>query len=205
MSRKREFFRQFLHMLIGSAIVLLYWESILLPIHILILILAGAFLSYLSLKTRIPVLSWFLERFERKEDLKTFPGRGPIMMLVGMLLSIKLFPRDIALGSMSILAIGDGISHVAGITIGKSSNPFNGSKKKFLEGTLAGIFTSFIAALPFLRWDVAMVAAVSGMIGEAMDMDMNGRPVNDNIAVPLIAGTFALLYSNGMLMNLLRF
>jgi len=50
----------------------------------LITIIIGIFLSYLSKKTRIPVVYDLLEKFERKEEIEKFPGKGIIFYLTGV-------------------------------------------------------------------------------------------------------------------------
>jgi dolichol kinase len=189
----KELFRQSLHAAMGIALAfLIYWGIVDALLLFEIIILAG-FLSFAVTKIDIPLLTPFLDKYERKEDRHSFPGRGPIYMLVGSLLALELFSRDIALGAIMIVAVGDASSHLFGQAFGSCRNPFNISKLKFFEGTAVGILMGFIGASFFLPVFEAFLAAAGAMLIEAVEIDMNKRPVNDNLIVPLVAGTVVFL------------
>src|SRR3989339_683182 len=107
MLSKQEFGRQILHLGIGFVVALAYYLDILSPLAVLLGIVVGGLASILSKRVHLPGLSWFLDHFEREEMRKTFPGRGLIFFFVGVLLVMKLFPKDIALASIMVLALGD--------------------------------------------------------------------------------------------------
>ncbi len=180
--------RQLFHLLIGLAAVVLLYYNILNALIIFIILVAGIILSLLCKKFKIPVVYWLLSQFEREDEFRKFPGKGAMFFCAGVLLTVKLFPKDIALASIIILALGDSISHLVGMYFGKTKGIF-GNKSKYLEGTVAGIIAAFIGALLFVVWYEALLAAVVAMIAEAVELDMNKHPVDDNLIVPLAAGT----------------
>jgi len=194
---KFELKRQAFHILLGMAIVvlLLYGfigfdfelSGITIPFaDILLLIIFGLSLSYFSRSVNIPMVSWLLKKFERQNEIKKFPGRGLIFYLVGVYISLLLFPKDIALASVLVLALGDSVSHLFGLHYGKIKNPL--SKTKFLEGTAAGLLAGFIGALVFLPWHEAFLASFAAMVIEAIEIKLGTEQVDDNLLIPVVAG-----------------
>lgn len=189
----KEMYRQIIHLLVGVATALAYQYAILSPFTILMLIIAGVMISLLSKRIWIPFFSFFLLKLEREEERKKFPGRGLIFYFVGVLLAVKLFPEDIALASIMILACGDSISHLIGAQFGKIKNILNGDGKKLLEGTIAGIIAGTAAAMFYVPFTQAFLGSIAAMIAEVIKIDLNENPLDDNVIVPLVAGTVILL------------
>lgn len=181
-----------MHLIFGLAVVYLIYIGVLTDMAIFLLIIVGFLLSLISKYIRLPLVGWFLDRFEREENIKAFPGSGMLFFMIGALLSLKLFNENIALASIMILTVGDSISHIIGAEFGVIQNPFSNNGKK-LEGTLVGILVGFVAALVFVRPLEALLASVGAMIAEVIELEFNKRPVDDNIVVPLAAGTIILL------------
>jgi len=181
-----EWNRQLFHIFLGISIAGLLLYDFIYKKIILIAIITGLILSYLSRKIRIPVIHNLLEKFERKEELKKFPGKGIIFYFIGTYISLLLFPKDIAMASIMVLALGDSISHLYGLHYGKIKHPL--SKTKFLEGTIAGVIFGFIGALVFLPWWEAFFASLAAMIAEAIEIKIGAQQVDDNLIVPFVAG-----------------
>ncbi len=131
-----------------------------------------------------------LEGFERKHYRKKFPFKGALFFLTGCLLTLKIFPLDIALASIAILTFADSVSHVVGI-LGGRRHPLNGSKN--LEGTIAGIIVGTIAASFFVSWIMAFIASAVSMLAEALSFKLQEEDVDDNVIIPLVAGTVIFL------------
>src|SRR3989344_1209408 len=186
-----EFNRQMFHIFLGLALVLLLKYGFMGDKFILILVIIGIILSYLSKKYDIPVIRDLLQKFERKEDLEKFPGKGIIFYLIGAYVSLVLFPKEIAMASIMILAFGDSVSHMFGLHYGKRKHPL--SKTKFLEGTIAGFIAGFLGALIFLPFLEAFLASLAAMIVEGVEMKIRAEQVDDNLIIPLVAGTVAWL------------
>lgn len=193
MLTKQELGRQFLHLTIGIVTVLLIYFEILSSLAIFLLIVVGILASILSKRTELPFFSFFLNHFERKEMRKKFPGKGMIFFFIGTLLALQLFEREIALASIMVLALGDSFSHIFGEWFGKIKNIFNGPGKKLLEGTLAGTLVGFIGALLFVPIPEAFLGSLAAMIAEVVKIDLNDHTLDDNLVVPLVAGTAMFL------------
>ena len=178
--------RQLFHILLGMVIVALLVYDFIDKNKILVIIIIGLILSYLSKKTKIPIIYQLLQKFERREDIAKFPGKGIIFYFIGIYIALSLFPKDIAMASILVLALGDSISHLYGLHYGKIKHPF--SRTKFLEGTIAGFIFGFIGAFVFLPWWEAVLASLAAMIVEAIEMKIGTQQVDDNLIVPLVAG-----------------
>ena len=104
--------RQVFHLFLGLALAGLYYLDLLSPFAVFLGIICGVLISFISKRVDIPLISTFLDHFERKEMRKKFPGKGMIFYFVGVLLVMQLFEKDIALASIMILAFGDSVSHM---------------------------------------------------------------------------------------------
>jgi dolichol kinase len=193
MLTRNEFYRQVLHIGAGVGVALAYYGDLLSPLAVFLGIVVGGLASLLSKRVKLPGFSWFLQHFEREEMRTTFPGRGLIFFFIGVLLCMQLFPKDIALASIMILALGDSFSHILGEALGTMNNFFNWKSRKLFEGTLAGFFFAFLGAFIFVPLPEAFVASFFAMVAEVIDIDFNGKHLDDNLIVPLVAGTVMLL------------
>ena len=189
MLTKQELLRQILHLVIGVVVVTLLYYEILTSLSLFLLIVIGILASFISKRKRLPLFHFFLKHLEREDQRKTFPGRGLIFFFIGVLLVIQLFPQDIAFASIMVLAFGDSISHIVGERFGQIKNIFNGKSKKLLEGTVAGALVGFLAAAIFVPLSQAFLGSFAAMIAEVIEIDFNQKPVDDNVVVPLVAGT----------------
>ncbi len=183
---KFELVRQMFHLLLGILLVILLNYNLINKSILLFLILIGLLISYLSTKTKIPLIHGLLRAFERKEELEKFPGKGVIFYFAGVYLVLLLFRKDIAMASVMVLALGDSVSHMFGLHFGRIKHPL--SEKKFLEGTIAGFVASFIGALFFVGWHEAFLASLAAMLVEAIEIKIGTEQIDDNLVVPLVAG-----------------
>jgi len=179
--------RAALHFLACAAIILISMKERIVW-HLFFILIAGLILSIASKKYRIPVIRWFLDNFEKPEYRKKFPGKGMLFLIAGCLLVLKLFPDNIAFASIAILAVGDPVSHlVAGNFKGKIF------KRKSLSGLLLGIIIASMAASLFVDFGTAFAAAAAALIAEIVVIKLGEDPVDDNIIIPLVAGTVIYL------------
>ncbi len=178
--------RQIFHIFLGLSIVALLKFGFIDKKFILLVIIVGLILSYLSKKTKIPVIHNLLEKFEREKEIEIFPGKGIIFYFIGVYIALLFFAKEVAMASVMVLALGDSISHLYGLHLGKIRHPF--SDKKFLEGTIAGFVFGFIGALVFLPWHEAFFAALAAMIVESIEIKIGTEQVDDNLIIPFVAG-----------------
>ena len=183
--------RQVFHVLFGLVIVIFLLYGFLNKEIILGLILIGVVLSFLSRRMQVPVIHNLLQKFERENEIKRFPGKGMIFYLIGIYISLILFPKEIAMASIMVLALGDSVSHLYGLHYGKIKHPL--SRTKFLEGTIAGFIAGFIGAFVFLPWHEAFFASLAAMIIEGIEIKIGTEQVDDNLVVPLVAGSVVWL------------
>ncbi len=189
--------RQFFHIFLGTSIVLLLFFEIFNPKILFMLLLIGSLLSFISRDIKIPGVYWFLKKFERGESLKKFPGKGAIFFIAGCLLAVKLFDKDIALASIMILTFGDSISHLLGTYLGRIKHPLNGLKN--LESSIFGSIIGGLMAMFFVNFFWAFSGAFVAMIIEAVGLRMGDNVIDDNILVPLVAGTTIYIIKTGFL------
>ncbi len=82
--------------------------------------------------------------------------------------------------------MGDGFASLCGKKLGRHAVPFN--RSKMVEGTFFGLLFAFVGAWLFVGPFKALVAAVIGMLVEALP-----SPVNDNLTIPLVSALAVLL------------
>lgn len=176
--------RQIFHLFFGTLIVFLYSIKVLNINILFIIFLIGFIASFASVKHEIPGINWFLRKFERKEDFKKSPGKGSLMYLTGVLVTLLLFEEKIALAAIMILAVGDSVSHMVGKYFGK----YKFRSSKHIEGTIAGMFFASITASIFVKPQLAFIGSTIAMLTEAVELRIGKTMVDDNLVIPIVAG-----------------
>ena len=178
--------RKIIHVVFGVLLAGLLFYNMLdkyvLGISTLILIIL---LSLVRTKY-LPAMEWILENFERKEDRKDFPLKGTVFYLIGAELAIIFFPKEVAIASILILAIGDAIPRIITMYYKKIRHPF--SRKRYLEGSLVGFLLAFLVAMNFVIWYEAFLASTVSLFLEAIDPKIGKYKIDDNIIIPVTAG-----------------
>ncbi|MFH1443449.1 MAG: phosphatase PAP2 family protein [Candidatus Micrarchaeota archaeon] len=182
--------RQLIHIIAGFGFIwLLYWlssspgidafgvsqvEMILLAVLMWGLII----INMKMLGMNIGPLESVLKKYDRKNEL--FPGRGPLLYLVGVLLIIS-FSKDYAFipGALAIFAAGDGFSTLIGRKYGRNTLPWN--KYKTWEGMVAFFVTASIASYFFIG-TIGLVYSAFLAVVETLDFH-----VDDNLLIPMFA------------------
>lgn len=184
--------RHIFHICLGLLIMFLVLVGVLTPEILLMVFIFGIILSLVSKKYDVPVVAWFLDTFERKEKRRIFPGKGIIFFILGSLLVLQLFEKNVALASIMILTFGDPVSHFVGQHFGNSKKEKT-NWKKYIEGTIAGTIVAFIAASFFVPFYVAFIAAASAMLVESIELVIWNKTIDDNLVIPLVAGVVIYL------------
>lgn len=186
-----EFRRQSFHFLAGFLCVFTHWIGLLRWRFILVILVLGLVLSWLAQRKRIPLVSTFLDLFERTEE-KKFPGKGAFFYLFAVMASIILFPVKIAYASILILAVGDSMNHFfANVSQVKNQVPWN--HRKTILGVILGIISGTFAAQFFVGLFPAFIATTITLLLESTRWNIQGFYIDDNITVPLVAGGMLLL------------
>jgi dolichol kinase len=185
----KEIRRQILHILIGIFFLILIIYNLISPLELFILLIISGILSFASLRFKVPIVNFLLEKFERKNP--DLPGKAFIMFLAGILITWKIFPLDIALASITILTFADPISHFIGENFGKTNSIIN--KKKNIEGHIAGFVISSLFAMFFVSPLIALAGAFIAMIFESLIIEIQKIQLDDDLIIPLVAGATMLL------------
>ena len=120
----------------------------------------------------LPVFSAVVNYVDRNDPL---PGKGALYFAVSALTCVILFPVAVVVPALVSLAVLDGVAAIAGIRYGRT-RIYNG---KSLEGTVAGIFVTFLVLLLFISIQGALIVAVVAGIIEMFS------PVDDNLVIPI--------------------
>lgn len=174
--------RQIFHILLGIISVILVKKEILKLEHMFIILLIGVILSIICRYYKIPIISWFLRSFDRKNEV--LPGKGAITYVLGMVIVLGLFSENTALASIMILALGDSFSHLG--VFGRIRNPLN--EIKTLEGTIIGVLFGAIGASFFVPWKIGLIGSLISMSIESLDIKVFGEKIDDNLLIPIISG-----------------
>jgi len=179
--------RQSFHFGFGIILVLLLKYDILNLSLLFLILIIGFIISIISKNNKIPVISWFLDNFDRKEHLS---GYGVLTYLLGIIFVFGLFNKEIALASIMILAFGDSFCHLG--RFGRVQNPFN--KYKFLEGTIIGIVAGTFGAVFFVPLNPAFFGSLVAMSIEGLELNVLKKKIDDNLYIPLISAVIISLF-----------
>jgi dolichol kinase len=114
-------------------------------------------------------------RDHEKQDLM-----GSTYLAVSILLSALILPREIAVAVMGYMILGDGLAGLVGKTWGRINLAFG----KSLEGTLTGFLANLLVGwLVFREVEPMLLGACVASASEFLPM-----PLDDNFAIPLVAG-----------------
>jgi|SRR3989344_8325530 len=180
--------RKIAHICVGLSIILTYYLDILKPKYLFFSLIIFSVFSILSIKIKIPIIHFLLKNFEREKD---FPFKGMLFFLSGCLITMKLFTKDIALASIMILTLGDSTSFLFGAFLGKIKFKLNNLKN--LEGIIAGIVFGFLGSLFFVTPIEGFFSSSISMIIEGAGLKLGVNDLDDNLIIPLVAGTVIYL------------
>ena len=125
------------------------------------LLLLGAFLFLLLAMSNfrgklflLRSLENFVKKFERTKES---PIRGALTFLSGCFIAVLVFPVELAIAGISVLAVSDSLSTVVGMSYGKHKVDF--APKKSWEGTGAFFLSALFVLLYFMGWEKALLVA----------------------------------------------
>src|SRR3989338_8124706 len=114
--------RNIFHIFYGIIILMSVYLDILTVFHLLMILGLGIVISFFSTLYKIPVIQWFIDRFERQHAI---PGWGALTFLTGCIIVLFLFEKNTAYAGIMVLTFGDSFSHLAGMSFGKLKHPLN--------------------------------------------------------------------------------
>ena len=183
--------RKTFHILGGIVLTLLIYYDILKSWEVLLINGAGIIISAIYTIYDIPIISYFMNRYEREHLRKKFPGKGVIYLFLAVFFMMLMFEKSIVLAGIMIWTFGDSLSAAVGKHYGRIKHPFN--DERLIEGTIAGIIGGSIAASIFVYWPYAIIASVISMSIESLDWKIYKDTFDDNFFVPVV-GSFVIYF-----------
>jgi len=185
---RAELLRKAVHMLIAMVPTL---AAINLS-HTILLLLGGILFytwaeSMRFLGFALPGISSFTASVLRKREQGRF-ALGPITLGLGAILSLLIFPFDVAAAAIYALAFGDSAAGVVGRFLGRLRPAFLAGKS--IEGSLACFVMAFLAGfMVFHDWKIAIAVGLGSALADAL-------PIKDfdNLLLPLTAGLCAIAF-----------
>lgn len=135
---------------------------------------------------RVPFISQFTLKMSREDERGHFIT-APVLLAIGVILSLILFPKNIAYSSIAIVAIGDPVAAYVGKRFGHRH-----VRDKTWEGFAAGTLTAFTPTLLLVSPFVGAIGSIAGML-----LELSGF-LQDNLTIPLGSGIAMILASMAM-------
>lgn len=186
--------------LIGSLIPIVYYfldrETALIGLSIINAVLL--LIEWLRLNGKIELPKVLLRPHENKQVA------AYIYFQMAALISILVFDKTIAIAALLMLAFGDTASGLAGSMI-KGGDIRNHDTKRMVIKPLPIMAAMFVVCLmtglvllslplakdmAYLSLPVYVAGAAGATLGDAIPLRIYGRPVDDNLMIPLLSGVF---------------
>ncbi|HXO20073.1 MAG TPA: DUF92 domain-containing protein [Thermoanaerobaculia bacterium] len=136
-------------------------------------------------------------RMWRDHELQAGTSAGIVLYPLAVLILVLVFWRrlEIAAATWGILAFGDGMASIVGMTLGRAKLPWN--PRKSWAGSAAYVLCGTAAAAFLLTWTApgrygagfaVAIAAAAALFAAGLESLPNG--LDDNLGVPLVTGLF---------------
>lgn len=188
---KAEFGRKAIHLLIALVPTLAAAPQIGYS-HTALFLMTGI-LVYASAETLrflgipLPLISSVTAAVMRKREQGGF-ALAPVTLGLGALLSLILFPPQVAAAAIYALAFGDSAASLIGKGLGRIRPVFMSGKS--IEGSLACFAASALAGwFIFHDWKIAAAMGAASMIVDSLPFEDF-----DNLFLPLAAGLAAMIF-----------
>ena len=192
MIQRSEYFRKIIHIfnLVIPFTYLFFLESRFQALRILVpLTLFAIVLEYLRVRSAVikKIFNNFLKSMLRIHEMD---GKytGATWVFISSTLTIAIFPKEIAIISLVYMSLGDTIAGLVGRKFGKTK-----FYNKSIEGSLAGLIVCLLSGY-LVNLTLPLVVVFSGVFA-AMFIELLPMPIDDNLSVPLFAGTIMVITS----------
>ena len=192
MIQRSEYFRKIIHIfiLVIPFTYLFFLESRFQALRILVpLTLFAIVLEYLRVRSAVikKIFNNFLKSMLRIHEMD---GKytGATWVFISSTLTIAIFPKEIAIISLVYMSLGDTIAGLVGRKFGKTK-----FYNKSIEGSLAGLIVCLLSGY-LVNLTLPLVVVFSGAFA-AMFIELLPMPIDDNLSVPLFAGTIMVITS----------
>ena len=192
MIQRSEYFRKIIHIfnLVIPFTYLFFLESRFQALRILVpLTLFAIVLEYLRVRSAVikKIFNNFLKSMLRIHEMD---GKytGATWVFISSTLTIAIFPKEIAIISLVYMSLGDTIAGLVGRKFGKTK-----FYNKSIEGSLAGLIVCLLSGY-LVNLTLPLVVVFSGAFA-AMFIELLPISIDDNLSVPLFAGTIMVIAS----------
>lgn len=178
-SLKRELQRKAVHVTSVLIVILYYFlpkEAILLLLTLFLILFLEVEFIRLDLKLKLP---FFHKLYRDKEEDRL---SGNVFFLIGAIIAISVFYKEIAMAAILMTTIGDSFAALFGKRFGKTWIPK--LKDRAVEGCTAEFVVNLLIGFVFLNsWLVILV-----MAGTATIVETVVNKIDDNLLIPLFSG-----------------
>ncbi|MGB2727175.1 MAG: diacylglycerol/polyprenol kinase family protein [Halobacteriota archaeon] len=178
-SLKRELQRKAVHVTSVLIVILYYFlpkEAILLLLTLFLILFLEVEFIRLDLKLKLPL---FHKLYRDKEEDRL---SGNVFFLIGAIIAISVFSKEIAMAAILMTTIGDSFAALFGKRFGKTWIPK--LKDRAVEGCTAEFAVNLLIGFVFLNsWSVILV-----MAGTATIVETVVNKIDDNLLIPLFSG-----------------
>ena len=192
MIQRTEYYRKIIHIfnLVIPFTYLFFLESRFQVLRILVpLTLFAIVIDYLRTRSSVikKIFNDFLISMLRIHEMD---GKytGATWVFISSTLTIAIFPKEIAVISLVYMSLGDAIASLVGRKYGKMK-----FYNKTIEGSLAGLIVCILSGY-LIQITLPLVVVFSGAFA-AMFIELMPIPIDDNLSVPLFAGTIMVIAS----------
>lgn len=187
--------RKIVHILFCLFFFIMIYFDLVTGWDLLLILLLGIMLSVASRSFEIPIISKFLDAFEREKYRKTFPGKGLIFMVFGILATFQLFKKDLTLAAILMMMTIDPITSILGKYFKLNHFPLKETKNhKILLANLFAWAVGSLVACFVLNPIEAIIGALGGTVTEYFEFEVNKDDVDDNLTVPLATATSIIIF-----------
>lgn len=191
MTLKKEFLRQFVHLIYWPFIVVLHFNWFLTNNVLFLLIFLTLILSYLIKNNyKIPFFYSFLANVERENDFKRFPLEWFFYFTLSCAALFIIFDKKIwiAYTSIAILCTLDAISTLIWKKYWK--HKWNINPNKSIEWSIGWFFAAiFWAYFIWISYDInifiLLITCLLATLIEVPEIDILWFKLNDNITIPI--------------------
>ncbi len=178
-SLKRELQRKAVHITSVLIVILCYFlpkEAILLPLTLFLILFLEVEFIRLDLRLKLP----FFHKLYRDNEEDRLSGN--VFFLMGAIIAISVFYKEIAMAAILMTTIGDASAAIFGKRFGRTWIPK--LKDRAVEGCTAEFVVDLLIGFVLLHsWLVILV-----MAGTATIVETVVNKIDDNLLIPLFSG-----------------
>ena len=184
-SLKRELQRKAVHVTSVLIVIFYYFlpkEVILLSMTLFLILSLEVEFIRLDLKLKLP----FFHKLYRENEKERLSGN--IFFLIGAIIAISVFYKEIAIAAILMTTIGDAFAAIFGKRFGRRWIPIPELKDKSVEGCTAEFGVDMLIGFVFLNsypWSWLLILV---MAGTATIVETVVNKIDDNLLIPLFSG-----------------